>query len=280
MKVYIAVGHGIKPDGTFDPGAVSGSDSEQTSGDVIVAEAARILRDAGLDVTDEAGADDSNFIGTVADANGWGADLLVAVHHDWSGGLDAHGFWYPGSVEGEAATRAITGAMEAAGTTLQSGWVKGRSLYVLRESKMAATLIEVGRIGSSGLDSDGERKMMGRAIAQGIADYAKVSLGEPKPELKPEPKPEPDNWTEHIVDNLPLLQRRTDLATSNDDDRRVQGLLAAAGTLPIAPNLDGDRFDGKFGRSTEKAVKTFQQINHLMSDGMVGPNTWTALLGG
>ena len=68
---------------------------------------------------------------------------------------------------------------------------------------------------------------------------------------------------------------------STDDDRRAQGLLAAAGTLEIAPNLEnGVRFDGKFGPSTEAAVKDFQHNSGLAADGIVGPNTWTALLGG
>ena len=100
------------------------------------------------------------------------------------------------------------------------------------------------------------------------------------PTLAPAPKPTL-NWTETIVDNLPLLKRRYNLKSSYDSDRRAQGLLAAAGALTIAPNLeDGVRFDGKFGPSTEKAVKDFQRHAGLADDGIVGPNTWTALLGG
>lgn len=95
----------------------------------------------------------------------------------------------------------------------------------------------------------------------------------------PAPKPKPTNWTERLVDNLPLLKARTDLHRASDDDRRVQGLLAAAGVLDIAPNLDGKRFDGKFGPSTKAAVRTFQSRAGLRVDGIVGRNTWTALLG-
>ena len=36
--------------------------------------------------------------------------------------------------------------------------------------------------------------------------------------------------------------------------------------------------DGKFGTKTEKAVRAFQKANHLKEDGIVGKNTWTALL--
>lgn len=190
-KVYLAVGHGIKSDGVFDPGAVSGSDTEQTSGDVIVAEAARILRTVpDLVILDEANTDDPNYAGTATAANRWGADLTVAVHHDWSGGLDAHAFWYPGSEEGEAASRAILARIGDAGFPLAEGRERGRDLYVLRKTDHPATLVEVGRIGDPAIDTDEERRRMGAAIAAGVADYLGVAI--PNPDVDPEPEPDPD----------------------------------------------------------------------------------------
>jgi hypothetical protein len=119
-----------------------------------------------------------------------------------------------------------------------------------------------------------------------IAAYKDGSV---TPTPKPAPKPaknwtKPENdyptWTEELVKNLPTLKKRTNLNTATDDDRVAQGLLAAAGVLSISENTSGDRFDGKFGASTESAVKAFQKKKKLGVDGVIGKNTWTALLGG
>ena len=50
-------------------------------------------------------------------------------------------------------------------------------------------------------------------------------------------------------------------------------------------NLSGDprqgvQIDGNFGRQTEDAVVDFQQALGLTIDGVVGPITWRALIGG
>lgn len=58
------------------------------------------------------------------------------------------------------------------------------------------------------------------------------------------------------------------------------------GTLQILLNAygyrdsDGDilEVDNDFGEATEYAVRAFQRANGLSADGIVGFNTWTALL--
>jgi peptidoglycan hydrolase-like protein with peptidoglycan-binding domain len=53
--------------------------------------------------------------------------------------------------------------------------------------------------------------------------------------------------------------------------KNAQGLLLAHGA-----ELQG--IDGKFGPRTEAAARAFQHRNRLGDDGIIGPETWGALL--
>jgi peptidoglycan hydrolase-like protein with peptidoglycan-binding domain len=52
-------------------------------------------------------------------------------------------------------------------------------------------------------------------------------------------------------------------------------LLRQAGALPADSATDGD-----FGPNTQAGVQAFQQQRGLVADGVVGPDTWQALLSG
>lgn len=198
-KVYLAVGHGHRDGGKFDPGAVSadGRWHEQDAGDVIVAEAARLLRARGATVKDEAFQDDPNFPGTARDANRWGADIMVSVHHDWSGAPEgAFGHWYTDA--GKAIGDAVQRQVGRAGFPLRNTWHKRRTdLTVLKATNMPALLYEVGRIGQPDLRTEPDLKRMGAAVAGGIADH--LNLGRPAgPVAKPRPAgPFPDVPGDH-----------------------------------------------------------------------------------
>ena len=55
--------------------------------------------------------------------------------------------------------------------------------------------------------------------------------------------------------------------------KQIQAALAFAGYLQTAP-------DGLYGSLTKQAVQRFQSDKGLAIDGIVGPNTWAALMGG
>ncbi len=59
--------------------------------------------------------------------------------------------------------------------------------------------------------------------------------------------------------------------SSGNDVRRVQRLLVEMKLL------DYTGIDGNFGPNTDTAVRSFQQSDSLVVDGIVGPLTWAAL---
>jgi len=63
------------------------------------------------------------------------------------------------------------------------------------------------------------------------------------------------------------------MGSTGADVTTAQAILVSLGYLPMstAPGLFGPIMDG--------AVRAFQQMNKLAVDGIIGPNTWSALTG-
>ena len=61
------------------------------------------------------------------------------------------------------------------------------------------------------------------------------------------------------------------IGDQGSDVAEIQGQLASLGYDVVA--------DGDFGPATAEAVKAFQSANGLSADGLVGPSTYSALLG-
>lgn len=171
--VYLAVGHGRRDDGVFDPGtSTPDGRTEQSEGAPIVAAAAEALRDAGIDVVAQQEGD-PNFPGYTREANEVGADLAVTVHHDWTGApRGCFGHWFPGSSQGKALADAIRDALdEDLDWPCRHDWHRGRNLHFLRNTAMPAVLWECDRIGEVT-----DHAAYGRAIAAGIAARLGIEL--------------------------------------------------------------------------------------------------------
>lgn len=71
-----------------------------------------------------------------------------------------------------------------------------------------------------------------------------------------------------VVLGLPVLRR----GDGGPTVERIQSMLNVVG------GIDRLIVDGAFGPKTEAAVRDFQQNENLTVDGIVGRQTWTALL--
>ena len=60
--------------------------------------------------------------------------------------------------------------------------------------------------------------------------------------------------------------------------KRIKGKYENTNLVKIIQKKIGVEVDGKFGRKTETAVKEYQRKNKLTADGIVGVNTWKAIL--
>ncbi len=85
--------------------------------------------------------------------------------------------------------------------------------------------------------------------------------------------PDPDVVMVSI--NVPVLAKD---AVSNAVSN-AQALLIRQGYACGGKIINGhEQPDGIFGPTTEKAVRSFQELKGLASDGVIGADTWTALL--
>lgn len=96
----------------------------------------------------------------------------------------------------------------------------------------------------------------------------------PSPPPAP-PTPQPDG---SVGSQMPVLRRQRPM-TRGLDVRRLQVLLVAAGFAPDNTIQPNGTVDGIFGDGTEEAVEDFQRASGLSVDGIVGKNTWSALIG-
>lgn len=114
------------------------------------------------------------------------------------------------------------------------------------------------------------------ALAYGGAQPAPSPVPSPVPVPVPPPVPA---WQETMVNALPTLQNGSaDQAGQVLFVHRVQQLvngISAWNSLGIALTVDGS-----FGPATEAGVKQIQQHFGLTQDGIVGPQTWGALIAG
>ena len=237
----------------------------------------------------------------VAQANEWGADLYLDLHHNAAGkifnGGGVEAFCYPGSVEGRKYRDAIYEAVIAA------GGIKGNRSQPLQEKRfdslsltnMTAVLIEYGYMDST-VDApiiltDLYAKKVAYGTMEGIAKAKGLKKKAPQATAKPQAA---ESYTQEqfvrdvqeacgaAVDGIAgpetLSKTVTLAATKNSRHAAVKAVQKRLASLGYT---DVGEADGIAGLLFTAAVVAFQEDNHCWVDGEVtaGNKTWRKLLG-
>ncbi|URN83955.1 N-acetylmuramoyl-L-alanine amidase [Acetobacterium wieringae] len=171
FKLYLAIGHGISQDGSWDSGCVDGPYTEAALmlelGKVVVAD----LRTMGFTVLTDADHDNNkNIAACVAEANNWGADAYISLHCDYnqapSGTLPIA---YPGSTQGVQLANFMIAACQEYG--LKTRGIIQRDDWEVADTNMIACIFETGSIRED-IKTLQDVQNYGNAIAKGICNYA------------------------------------------------------------------------------------------------------------
>jgi len=175
--VYLGIGHGIKPDKGYDPGACTPKGTqEHVLASSVVAAAAGALARSGVSAIVERGynshgePDDPNYVGSTTAANAAGVKRAVEVHFDWTQGVVGYAGQYSGSTKSLALSKAIATRFAEMGLPVAKNAHVNRkgTLYFLDHTTMPALIPEMTVV-SDTITAD-TLVTMGEAVAAGLCD--------------------------------------------------------------------------------------------------------------
>lgn len=170
-KIYLAVGHGISSDGSWDCGCVDGNYTEADLMLAIGKEAVARLRNMGFTVMSDADTDnDKNIAACVAEANNWDADIYISLHCDYnaapSGTLP---IVYPGSEAGIRLANCLIASAKAR-IGLGCRGIIQRDDWEVSDTIMTSCIFETGGIRPD-IALLTNAATFGEVVAQGIYDW-------------------------------------------------------------------------------------------------------------
>jgi len=207
LDAYIGVGHGLTPDGVFDPGATSGGLEEHDLAVSVVDAYADAMRVSGVKVEDEShsgSGHDPNFVGSARRANELRVKYADEVHFNAGGGTGVEVLVHPrSSSANKKACRAIAaGIAKVLGLPVR----RDRGLFLatgfgfLTGTNMPSAIIEVAF-----LDTTADRRAIRKKdaleeVGAAIAEARLAFLGVSAPEARgiPEAREAPEKGTPGI----------------------------------------------------------------------------------
>ena len=257
------------------------------------------LRAAGhtvYDCTDDSGrTQGQNLANIVAKCNAHRVDLNISNHLNAGGGTGVEVWCYNEKTKDIAA--AICASVSTALGIPNRGVKYSKNLYVLRKTAGSAILVECCFVDNQNDASHWNADKCGDAIASAIAGktVAGTTSAGSAPAAVPASQPvtnvfDKENWIRRL---------QSECNAQGFSDQRVDG-IPGKNTLEGCPTcrkgargnitrliqerlnslgFNCGKVDGIFGNGTRAAVIAFQKAHGLSADGIVGQNTWRALLG-
>lgn len=256
-KVYIGVGHGGS-----DCGAVANGFRESDLNLAVSKACYNYLKARGVQVKISRTKDASVWLETrIKEANAFGADLALDIHHNAGGGDGAEVFHTKNGGKGKVLAENILGEMKKIGQNSRGTKVrlneKGQDYFgFIRQTDMPAVLVECAFIDNKTdlkiVDTAKERQKMGEAIAKAILK----TLGIEDIIIK-----EKKGYT----GTFPKLPEKGYLGKGDTGTqvKNLQKFLNWYGGYKL--DVDGD-----FGPKTLEAVKDFQSKTGLDDTGRFG----------
>ena len=182
-----APGHGRKPSGTFDPGAVGHAGARQFVEHDLNTRVANALADAlrrcdvEVVLEDGGGNHDPNFIGSTKAANDSGADYAVEVHHNAAGGSGSEVVINDGtSAANRRLARAMAAKMAGALGIRNRGVLERDREHFNRETRMPSCIPECAFVDSATdqavIDRPGYATAVAEAICEPLCEFLGVTF--------------------------------------------------------------------------------------------------------
>ncbi|MCO7125201.1 peptidoglycan-binding protein [Sporolactobacillus shoreicorticis] len=190
--------------------------------------------------------------------------LAVSIHLNAGGGTGIEVYQYDSKTDA-VATRVLNHICAITGLRSR-GIKKNTSLYVLRNTKPQAILVECGFVDTK-TDAEivsAKTDVIGKAIAEGILNKTIIAENAPNQSAKSAPAKQDATSSK----KSPLLQNKS---TGSAVKKLQQDLIKAGYSIGKAG------VDGIFGTATERAVRALQSDYKIAVDGIVGPDTRAAL---
>ncbi len=289
-RICIDLGHGVGQ----DRGASSKYIDEETIIDNVGRLVINKLKELGHTVVEvrpqQASSVGNSLVQRVQKANSNNVDLYVSIHANAGGGKGTEVYTYQGKEVAKA--RAVLNNLCSLGFTNRG--IKGSNLYVTHYSNMTSMLIEVCFIDTQSdvelYQSIGNNKIADSIVRGLVGETSTVSNISRPVEQKA-------TTTSHRAYDIAILQQelnkqcKANLVVDNIAGPKTLNACimvreGARGNITrwIQNKLNSLGYncgvaDGIFGNGTKQAIMKLQSSRGLTVDGIVGKNTWRALLG-